>query len=57
MKEIRVGNANGQSGKIRILFIFSTTRTINILIGFIKNSNDYTEYIKAADSLCDDGLV
>jgi hypothetical protein len=51
MKEIRVGNAHAQSGKIRIFFAMDSNRTANILIGFIKHSNDYSDYIKRADNL------
>jgi len=51
MKEIRIGNAHAQSGKIRILFAITPNRTPAILNGFIKHSNDYTEYIEIADNL------
>jgi hypothetical protein len=51
MKEIRVGNAHAQSGKIRLFFAMDSNRKANILIGFIKHSNDYSDYIKIADSL------
>lgn len=51
MKEIRVGNAFGQRGKIRLFFISSADRIIYILLGFIKHSNDYTVQIKQADAL------
>jgi hypothetical protein len=51
MKEIRVGSSYGQSGKIRVLFAMDTNRMANVLIGFIKHSNDYSEQIALADSL------
>jgi len=51
MKEIRVGNAHAQSGKIRIFFAMDSDRKANVLIGFIKHSNDYSDYIKIADKL------
>jgi len=51
MKEICVGNAYGSSGKIRILFASDTNQKINILVGFIKHSNDYSDEIKEADSI------
>jgi hypothetical protein len=54
MKEIRIGNAHAQSGKIRILFAITSNRSPAILNGFIKHSNDYSEYIKVADKLFDD---
>jgi hypothetical protein len=50
MKEIRAGNAHAQSGKIRILFAMDRVRRANILVGFIKHSNDYSDEIKKADS-------
>lgn len=51
MKEICVGTAYGQRGMIRILFAMDSNRRANILIGFIKHSNDYSEHIAIADSL------
>ncbi len=51
MKEIRIGNAHAQSGKIRILFAVNPDRIPVILNGFIKHSNNYTEHIKIADDL------
>ncbi len=51
MKEIRVGNAHAQSGKIRIIFAMDPNRKANILSGFIKHGSDYTEYIRIADNL------
>ncbi len=51
LKEIRVGNAHAQSGKIRIFFAMDSNRKANILIGFIKHSNDYSDYIKMAGNI------
>jgi hypothetical protein len=51
MKEIRVGNAHAQSGKIRIFFVMDSDRKANVLIGFVKHSNDYSNYIRIADKL------
>lgn len=51
MKEIRVGNAHADSGKIRILFASDHKRIINLLVGFIKHSNDYSVPIKTADDI------
>jgi len=51
MKEIRVGNEHAGSGKIRILFAQDSNRRVCILVGFIKHSNDYRDYIDIADSL------
>ncbi len=51
MKEIIVGNAHAQNGKIRILFALDSKSRANIFVGFIKHSNDYTDYIRVADRL------
>lgn len=51
MKEIRVGNAHAQSGKIRVFFVMDSNRKANVLIGFIKHSNDYSDKLKKADKL------
>ncbi len=57
LKEIRIGNAHAQSGKIRILFAIKPNRIPVILYGFIKHSDDYTEYVKIADKLFEDLLM
>ncbi|MBV6342153.1 type II toxin-antitoxin system RelE/ParE family toxin [Candidatus Magnetobacterium casense] len=56
MKEIRFGNAQGQHGKIRILFAKDKIGTPVILEGFIKHGNDYTKHIRIADSRFDEYL-
>ncbi|MBF0342874.1 MAG: type II toxin-antitoxin system RelE/ParE family toxin [Nitrospirae bacterium] len=56
MKEIRFGNAQGQHGKIRILFAKDTSGKPVILNGFIKHDNDYTKHIKFADDLFEEYL-
>ena len=54
MKEIRVGDAHGQRGKIRILFMNMKNQETVILLGFIKHSNDYVREIAAAKKLLED---
>lgn len=51
LREIRVGKAHDQSGRIRVFFLVDTSQRANLLYGFIKYNNDYTEPINIAERL------
>jgi len=53
IRELKFGSGHDTFGKKRVFYTFLSNRELVLLLGFIKNDNDYSAEIRLAEQLID----